>query len=100
MTQSIFNIRLDARELVDHVVVRTYFGHARLTDFVNACIETAKTAGKPVMFRDQYGDETWFHGSSSADERIQYMRKHFDAQMRALPIREKITRAFRRALGR
>jgi hypothetical protein len=64
--------RLFIEEKGDHLRVRTYTGNWTLEDFFGACINASIAAGKPAVFRDELGVETWFHRESVVAERIQY----------------------------
>lgn len=73
-------LRLLMDDVGDHLVIRTYFGTGNLNDFIAASIAAAVKAGKPAMFRDDRGVETWFCRDSIVEERVLYMRKQRAAQ--------------------
>lgn len=64
--------RLFVEDKGDHLLVRTYTGAWTLEDFFGACINASLADGKPAVFRDELGVETWFHRESAVAERIQY----------------------------
>jgi len=90
------NIRLLAADAGDHIVIRSYFGLGSLHDVVEACINATVAAGKPGMFRDELGAETWFHQESVAVERTAYMRKQRAAQIAVMPIWVRVLRLIKR----
>lgn len=83
-------LRLLTNDMGDHLVIRTYFGAGTLEDFISACITAVINAGKPGVFQDEMGVETWFHHGSNVAERSLYMRKQRTAQKAAIPIWAKV----------
>lgn len=85
-------VRVTTSDMDNHIAIRTYFGNASLEDFVEACITAAKNAGKPAVFHDEMGVETWFLPDSRVAERTQYMERQRAAQIAAIPVWRRVLR--------
>lgn len=78
--------RLFVQDKGDHLNILTYTGKWTLENFFGACIDCSIAAGKPAVFRDELGIETWFHRENVTEERIQYRACQREARLAQAPL--------------